>query len=287
MVMTVAGCSGGPPTEPPHGEVPTIRSGKDVAALALPLDPYSDNLAFVDLLERASDHLVQRCMQRYGLTWPRYIPAADAARPEHLRRWGIADPDEAARFGYLPAELIASRGQRPPTPPPISPDAESVALGRVGEFRGVVVPEGGCFGAANRHLNGTSEGQTMEDVGLGRRLANESYEYTLEDSQVKDLFKRWSTCMRKAGYHYDKPFDASGDKAWTRTDQELRPTSRERETAMADVACRLEINLVGNWYAIEVAYQSRALEAHRAALEKESERLRATERRARQVLDRS
>lgn len=282
--MIVTGC-GGSGEEPPLGQVPTIESSVDVGRLTLPLDPFSDSLALVDLVGRATDHLVQNCMQGYGLSWPRYLQAVDPTRPEHLRRWGINDPAEAVQYGYLPAEVIARRGQpEPPAPSPVTPDADAVAVGRVSEFHGITVPPGGCFGEANRQLSPGKAATVMGDVGLGRRLANEAYEHSLDDSRIKALFKRWSTCMHDAGYRYQRPFDASGDPAWSELDTEQRPTDQEISTATADIECRLQINLVGTWYAVEAAYQTKALNRHRSELEEEAMAIRSLERRARDVL---
>lgn len=111
------------------GPVPVIRSSADVGELTLPLDPFMDNLAFIDLIERATDVLVQQCMRRFGLTYPAYLPADNPNRPEHLRRWGIADPAEARQYGYVPP-YIHDMSETPPAGP-VSQEADDVAVGRV------------------------------------------------------------------------------------------------------------------------------------------------------------
>lgn len=286
--MSLLGCMGMDcigEDEPRLGAVPVVRNEADVRRLALPLDPYMDNLAFVDLVERASDVLVQECMGRYQLTWPRYLPAGDPDRPEHLRRWGITDADEAAQHGYLSQAVIAARDD--PPSPSVSADAVAVAVGRVREFNGLAVPEGGCFGKANRRMSGSEGPGTRTDVGIGRRLSNEAYGYTLRDSRMKRLFARWSDCMKREGLHYERPWDASGDPAWSEVDTDRRPTADEVATARVDIKCRLELNLVGTWYAVDVGYQTRALNENREQLEHARDLLLATERRAREVLSKS
>lgn len=201
--MILTGCAGASAgNEPEIGPVPTIRSNADVAKLALPLDPYMDNLAFNVLIERASDVLAQRCMQRFGLTYPSYRPVEDPNRPEHLRRWGIADKDEAARYGYVPAFVLEERMTQPPPAAPVSRDADAVAAGLIKEYHGLAVPDRGCFGEAADILNGGTAPRVMGDVALPRRLADESYERSLADSRVKAAFREWSACMRRAGFRY-------------------------------------------------------------------------------------
>ncbi len=89
--------------------------------------------------------------------------------------------------------------------------------------------------------------------------------------------------MQAAGFRYRMPTDASGDSAWNGPLNE-RPTQQELATAKADIACRLEINLVGIMAAVDAAYQQRALETNREAVERAGARLRAMEARAREVL---
>lgn len=282
--MILAGCSGtGDSSKPPPiGNIPVIRGSADVAKLTLPLDPYTDNLAFIDLIERATDALVQKCMRRFGLTYPAYLPADNPNRPEHLRRWGIADPDEARQYGYVPSHVL--RMKEVPPPGPVSREADDVAAGRVTEYRGQAVPDRGCFGEAADILSGGRSPGVIGDVALPRRLANESYEYAVKDSRVTAAYKQWATCMRVAGFGYRSPMDASENPEWTDLDLRSRPTKKEIETATADAHCRVKVNLVGIMYAVESAYQQRALDKHRAEVEREGAQLRAMEQEARVIL---
>lgn len=278
----VSGCSGLlTQGEPELGAVPVIRGNEDLGQLRLPLDPYMDDLAFIDLTERAADVLAQRCMRRFGLEYPRYRPAKHPDRPEHLRRWGVADPAEVARNGYVPQEALDLEPE--PETPSVSPDADAVAAGLVSEYHGLAVPDGGCFGEAADILAGEPALRIQSDAPLPRRLSNESYEHALNDSRVKEAFKGWRKCMQAAGFRYRMPTDASGDSAWNGPLNE-RPTQQELATAKADIACRLEINLVGIMAAVDAAYQQRALETNREAVERAGARLRAMEARAREVL---
>lgn len=90
--------------------------------------------------------------------------------------------------------------------------------------------------------------------------------------------------MKSAGFTYRNPLDASGDPEWSDLDVRSRPTKKEIETATADANCRVEVNLVGIMYAVESAYQQRALEEYRTEVEREGARLRAMEEKAREIL---
>jgi hypothetical protein len=74
--------------------------------------------------------------------------------------------------------------------------------------------------------------------------------------------------MRRAGFSYRTPWDANDDPRWW-VDQDTA-SDPEIATATADVGCREDANLVGLWYAVETAHQTRLIEEN-------SEQLRALE----------
>jgi hypothetical protein len=142
------------------------------------------------------------------------------------------------------------------------------------------------WGAADLLSGGKSRG-SIGGVPLARRLANESYEHAMHDPRVKKASRRWAACMRAAGYRYRFPLEANENPAWTELDLRNRPTEDEITTATADADCRVRVNLVGIMYAVERAYQQRALDRHRADVEAAGARLDAMVQRAREVLGES
>ncbi|MEU0194981.1 hypothetical protein ABZ250_34965, partial [Streptomyces afghaniensis] len=120
--------------------------------------------------------------------------------------------------------------------------------------RGKPVPEEGCMGEARRAL--VRDGAVGEAEPV-RRIDTASVLRAMEDPRVRSAFDRWSACMEKRGHAYDDPWQAINDKAFRRPGV----SPREIATAVADVACKRETNLVGVWYAVDAAYQRRMLAA--------------------------
>jgi hypothetical protein len=118
--------------------------------------------------------------------------------------------------------------------------------------RGKPVPEGGCMGEARRAL--VRDGAVGEAEPV-RRIDTASVLRAMEDPRVRSAFDQWSACMEKRGHAYDDPWQAINDKAF----RGPGVTPREIATAVADVACKRETNLVGVWYAVDAAYLSRQL----------------------------
>jgi hypothetical protein len=86
--------------------------------------------------------------------------------------------------------------------------------------------------------------------------------------------------MKKAGFGYRTPQDANNDPVFhTET-----PTAKEISTAVADVKCKQEENVIGVWSAAEIAYQQRYIEANRLQLDEVKKSYEAVLRNAAEVL---
>jgi hypothetical protein len=94
-------------------------------------------------------------------------------------------------------------------------------------------------------------------------LGNQAWQEAEQDSRMIKANSAWSSCMSRRGLHYGKPNDANEDPRW----QGGPASPAEIETAKADVGCKEEVNLVGTWYALEVAYQKRLVERNFTQLE--------------------
>jgi hypothetical protein len=75
--------------------------------------------------------------------------------------------------------------------------------------------------------------------------------------------------MKERGYSYSSPMVAVEDKRFTKS---ATASAEEIRVAQADVACKRENNVIGVWYAVEVAYQERAIEKNEQLLNTLKER---------------
>ncbi|MFI9152681.1 hypothetical protein [Streptomyces sp. NPDC053367] len=250
-------------TPPPVTATPTLRAS---TALELPLEAYAWTDAEERTRRQGEDLLAAQCMRRYGFDLaPRPAYRGDKALRD-ARRYGISDPDTASRFGYRIDP--AARGPKPPEENYST--AESLVLfgpqdgqgtGRTAD--GKSVPEGGCWGQALRDLAADGPEVRPEDEEFADQLATFTYQASQQDPRVKKAFAAWSGCMKDKGYAYKGPMDAVEDPAF----KTARASRREIQVAEADVACKQRHNVIGVWYAVEVAYQERAVEQNQQQLD--------------------
>ncbi|MFI5866677.1 hypothetical protein [Streptomyces sp. NPDC051546] len=286
LALVLAGCSdpgaaggGGAHGEPELGEVPVAPAA---ASLSLPLDAYTDTDAETVRMGQVQQRLLSRCMARYGFPYEEVRPSdpAGAQGPDgrHLVLFGATDPEFAAAHGY---DLTAGKGR--PVRPPAAPLSESAALVMHGErpggaqgaaqppdaaneeeaakvdsgidVGGQKVPPGGCIREAYRKLYAPTKDSV--DLLFPFGLASEAHERSKGDSRVAAVLRNWSACMEKSGYGGLKdPYEVV-----QKLGLEADPGGPKAVTAAkADVACKREVNLVGIWTAVEVAYQKRLVE---------------------------
>ncbi|MFI5764710.1 hypothetical protein ACIA8F_27745 [Streptomyces sp. NPDC051563] len=286
LALVLAGCSdpgaaggGGAHGEPELGEVPVAPAA---ASISLPLDAYTDTDAETVRMGQVQQRLLSRCMARYGFPYEEVRPSdpagAQGSDGRHLVLFGATDPEFAAAHGY---DLTAGKGR--PVRPPAAPLSESAALVMHGErpggaqgaaqppdaaneeeaakvdsgidVGGQKVPPGGCIREAYRKLYAPTKDSV--DLLFPFGLASEAHERSKGDSRVAAVLRNWSACMEKSGYGGLKdPYEVV-----QKLGLEADPGGPKAVTAAkADVACKREVNLVGIWTAVEVAYQKRLVE---------------------------
>lgn len=313
-VATVSACSSPGSGEDTDGNdrtsvstpapVRSVPLRRDVRGLTLPLDAYQLNDSQRAQLTRATDLLISKCMKRFGMRYEflrqEPLTSIDSSK---ARLYGVTDERTAALHGYhapgakakearklqadaihaamSPTELFVfggtrgERGQRigsgqKNTPPTASP-------GKVG---GQDVPPGGCSGEAGRAIYGARG--IIGGVGLtsfADQIASDSYSRSLADDRVRGVFGKWSVCMKKKGYNYPDLKSLMAEPWATPA-----PTRKEIATAMADVACKAEVNVVGVWSAVHAAYQQAALEKNQVSLGKAKKDLDLALRNASQII---
>lgn len=272
----MAGCGAGQPgdTAPkasrgaPSSSAPpasTRGTTADPATWTLPLQRYRPTEAQAKSISLAEAELVGRCMKEFGVTWKPQAELPEVG-PRNMLDWryGIHDAALSASRGYqtdaaeqarYEAALRADESRPAPTADakvllggtdaPGGTPAGASAEVRGGTKNGRRIPPGGCFGQARATLGSATHGITP----LVDRLTFDSYPASLEASEVKAVFARWSSCMARRGYHYAAPMDADQDPRFRPSRAGVSP--QEIATALADLACREEHRVTRTWFETE------------------------------------
>jgi hypothetical protein len=254
---------------PALGQVPVLNDARDVS---LPLDHYRATEEQAYTLTRAREMLTVDCMRRFGFNRSLSPPVAKSPGPGG--RYGISYGPEVDRYGYhQPPERVGP--PRPPRDPNNRPSAAELGVERgegLTSHNGQAVPRGGCLGEADRALGGeTGEGGTapaLDSSDMFTKLRLQARNATDADVRLLEVFGKWSECMKKAGYSYRSPWDANDDPAF-----QGEISAKEIATAQADLRCRIEFNVNGLYFALEEAYQRRAIEQNLEPLRAEKAKL--------------
>ncbi|MFZ3472176.1 hypothetical protein ACODT3_15510 [Streptomyces sp. 4.24] len=277
---TAAGAAGGEP------ELGPVEVNPPTAALALPMDAYTDTEAESIRMGQVQQRLLARCMARYGFAYEGLKSAEPAggrgAEDRHRNLFGAADLAYAAAYGYDPNAGAGTRAK--PAAPELTDSAYAVmngeprgaAGGRAPDAMneeeaagvdsgltagGAKVPAGGCGREAYRKLYAPTKDSV--DLLFTFGLAGEAHDRSKNDSRVLAVLEKWSACMGRSGYSGIKtPYDVI-EELGLQGDQ---GGPKAVNAAKADVACKQEVNLVGIWAAVERAYQERLAEEHAQTL---------------------
>jgi hypothetical protein len=254
-------------------------------------DPASDGAKAVS---RAQWILGKQCMVRLGFAGfatldPKAVESTYAVRQGTLTSedmpgddspYGVADPDLAAEHGYH------NRTPDTSAQPQEWPADQYTALTGVFESgdshvsHGHRIPEGGCLGQATRKIYGAPPKVVKVDgvrlsgyYSLALALWNESHEQARKDPAWKKADRAWSACMKKKGFHYPDPDEASLDSDWFGHE---KPSAMEKETASADARCKLDTGYIPAVHALDVRTQKTFIGRNKEKLEA----LRAADERA-------
>lgn len=270
LATALLGCSsgsgpergGGPAgdTDPPGTATETRFSYTQ----ELPIARYSYTADEDAAIEGAQHILTQRCLRTFGIEYepPQQDPEAPAPAD---RRYGLSSASEAQRLGYHPDSGPL------PTGPDLPEDALTVFYGNRGAdpgsgekimYEGKEVPENGCFGQAMDTLS--DEYDDPAGAAAARHISTSSYSESLTDPTVKEAFRKWSACMRNAGFTYDSPMDPLNSPAF----QGEKVSAEEKETAVTDVGCKEETGLLDIWFRAETEIQNAGIKENSKALDK-------------------
>lgn len=232
-------------------------------------------------LSQARKILIGDCMKGFGFKW---VPAPELPKvgPKTLTDWryGIHDMALAEERGYKidakeQAAYDAAVGKGAVDGTTADGSAARVLDGRIKDVGGKKVPAGGCVGEANSGVETEAlQARTALD------LANAAFVKSEQEPKVVKAFTSWSACMKRNGYNYAKPLDASDDRRFSGTEV----TPEEISTATADITCRQKTNVAWIWYQAESALQRQAIEAHAEGLSAERKKIDSAVRQASKIV---
>jgi hypothetical protein len=273
--LTLTACGGHKaPSGPPS--IGNVRMMTNMTNASFPLDAYMVSSHERITIENAAAIVAGRCMRRFGFDWqtPK-IP--DLAVSPYARRYAVTDPEEARRLGYHPPLTPGTHDKADPSHQNPPPGATAVYFGKGQNVaKGAAVPEGGCLGEARTKLGA----DPRTEATLADKLRLNAFQNAQTDSRTQAAFRKWSECMEVAGYHYATPWAANDDPMWSGD----KASRTEIATAVADATCKRKVNLVSIWFAVETAYQQRAIDQNAPALTEERDHWKAYLRNASQVL---
>lgn len=253
LALGLGACGAATPNDAGGGENGFLPAGAQVRELVLPFDAHTFSPFEMRTLRYAEDLLVRDCMRRRGMDW-RVPPAPDeeGTDPPHRRRYGVAEPEIAARHGYGAPALSRDEAQ-----------VEQVRQERrtlpATEYRAAHGDEGGA-GCLEQGREGMVEGVPDRDENLLNAYIRTGFEASAEDPAVVEAFAAWGACMADRGFDYREPDEAAEDSRWA--DREGAPSAVETEVATADVACKEAASVVRTWHRAETAAQEALIEEH-------------------------
>ncbi len=283
-----------PPVSMPRSPAPT---GKTLPLAAFELASVQQNV-----IERANTLLINQCGRRFGFDRLLSDPGAPVNRDPMARRYGVVDLTTARTSGYHPpASIGASRGPGSQETAPMTqtqlwvligdstdtggPPPDGVA-GQSGAARpapssinGIAIPPGGCTGEAHRTLGIAAI--PAPSAELAATLDTAGFAQMERDSRVRAVYRAWSACMAALGYKYKDVFDPVDNGGFGAAGQ---PTELEINTAVADVGCKQQNNVVGTMFAVESAYQDVLVQQNLETLTQTKRALDAAVRKAAELL---
>ncbi len=245
----------------PKITVPPIPPAHSSLTIAMPLEAYQaistqQQAALAD----ASSLLVQHCMAARGFedTSSASAPFSSVATLTQARTFGFARPKGtgSAPSGPQIIGFVNAAGF-----------GQSLKAGRAyaealfGFGPGFGAGPGGhvsCLQQASKAVYGAQVGEPVPDPVP--QIAEQAASFTQTDPRIRAVTRAWSACMARHYYHYSSPSQVEGHHWRT------PPNRAEIATAVADVTCKAQTNLLNTWLAVEAAYQQALIGQNLATL---------------------
>ena len=254
-------------TMPP---IPPVGSSLTVP---MPLEAYQAiSTQQQEALADASALLIQRCMAARGFedTSSANPPFSSVVTQEQVETGGagLTSITQARVFGFARPKNAGSG----PSGPQIIGFVSAAGFGQslkagqayaealYGFGPGTGGPGGhlGCLQQASKQVYGKLFGEPVPDPVP--QIAEQAATYTQTDPRIRAVNRAWSGCMARHFYHYTSPSQVE------RRHWKTPPNKAEIATAVADVTCKTQTNLLNTWLAVEAAYQQALIGQNLATL---------------------
>jgi hypothetical protein len=258
----------------PKITVPPIPPANSSLTIAMPLEAYQAiSTQQQEALADASNELVQHCMAARGFddTSSSSPPFSSVATLEQVEAGGagLISLTQARVFGFARPKGTGSTPSGPQIIGFVSAAGfgQSLKAGRAYAealygfgpgFGGGPNGHLGCLQQANKQVYGALFGEPVPDPVP--QIAEQAASYTQTDPRIRAVNRAWSACMARHFYHYASPSQVEGHH-W-----KTPPNRAEIATAVADVTCKAQTNLLNTWLAVEAAYQQALIGQNLATL---------------------
>jgi hypothetical protein len=258
----------------PKITVPPIPPVGSSLPIPMPLDAYQAiSTQQQEALADASALLIQRCMAARGFedTSTASPPFSTVVTLEQIETAGagLTRVAQARTFGFVHPKNTGSQ----PAGPQIIGIVGAVGFGQslkagrayaealYGFGPGTGTGPGGhlgCSQQAGREVYGPIFGEPASDPVP--QIAAQAVTFTQSDPRIHAVDRAWSRCMARHFYLYSTPQQLE-ERHWRSP-----PYRAEIATAVADVTCKAQTNLLNTWLAVEAAYQQALIGQNLAAL---------------------
>jgi hypothetical protein len=254
--------------------LPTIPPANSSLTVQMPLEAYQAiSTQQQEALADASNLLIQRCMAAKGFqdsssASPPFSSVTSLEAIE-IGGAGLTSITQARTFGFVKPKGSGSSSGGPAIIGAIGAGGfgQSLKAGQAyaealfGFGPGSGTGPGGhvsCLQQASKQVYGPIVGEPAPDPVP--QIAQQAVSFTTSDPRIHAVEHAWSRCMARHFYHYSTPQQLEG-RHWRSP-----PGKAEINTAVADVACKLQTNLLNTWLAVEAAYQQALIGRNLATL---------------------
>ena len=258
----------------PKITMPPIPPVSSSLTIPMPLEAYQAiSTQQQEALADASALLIQRCMAARGFedtssASPPFSSVVTLAQVETAGA-GLTSIAQARTFGFVRPK---NTGSSPSGPQIIGivgavDFGQSLKAGRAyaealfGFGPGTGTGPGGhlgCMQQASKEVYGPIVGEPVPDPVP--QIAAQAASFTQTDPRIHAVDRAWSRCMARHFYHYGTPQQVE-HRQWR-----TPPNKAEIATAVADVTCKTQTNLLNTWLAVEAAYQQALIGQNLATL---------------------
>ena len=258
----------------PKITVPPIPPAHSSLTVAMPLEAYQAISTQQQVtLADASNLLIQHCMAARGFedTSSASAPFSSVATLEQVEAAGagLTSITQARTFGFVRPKNTGSAPSGPQIIGFVSAAGfgQSLKAGRAYAealfgfgpgFGGGPGGHVGCLQQASKTVYGAQVGEPVPDPVP--QIAEQAASFTQTDPRIRAVIRAWSACMARHYYHYSSPSQVEGHRWRT------PPNRAEIATAVADVTCKAQTNLLNTWLAVEAAYQQALIGQNLATL---------------------